>query len=177
MSKVPVVAPLFWTSSRYLATLDPWPAIRAAAAEHALDRQAWWDAITSLAPMEFKTPQQVGRMTRSRPVNGALCNDCDLAAEDIEVVAPGKASVKRGNLPKTGRPTDTPVSPSCTGDFPCTSKVRNKRAELQAYLTDPSAIMQSRIYQDLNINANDQGLETSCRHAYASAMFALIGKI
>eukprot|EP00955_Chlamydomonas_euryale_P003714 39120-Chlamydomonas_euryale.AAC.2 len=27
-------------------------------------------------------------------VNGALCNDCDLAAEDMEVVASGKASVK-----------------------------------------------------------------------------------
>eukprot|EP00955_Chlamydomonas_euryale_P103920 365532-Chlamydomonas_euryale.AAC.11 len=25
-------------------------------------------------------------------VNGALCNDCDLAAEDMEVIASGKAS-------------------------------------------------------------------------------------
>eukprot|EP00955_Chlamydomonas_euryale_P045597 353185-Chlamydomonas_euryale.AAC.1 len=45
--------------------LVPWPEIRAAAAERALDRQAWRDAITHLAPLEFKKPQQVGRMTRS----------------------------------------------------------------------------------------------------------------
>jgi len=30
-----------------------------------LDRQAWRDAIENLAPLEFKKPQQVGRMTRS----------------------------------------------------------------------------------------------------------------
>eukprot|EP00955_Chlamydomonas_euryale_P029542 311521-Chlamydomonas_euryale.AAC.1 len=38
--------------------LIPWPAIRAAAAERALDRQAWRDAIENLAPLEFKKPQQ-----------------------------------------------------------------------------------------------------------------------
>eukprot|EP00955_Chlamydomonas_euryale_P102097 365392-Chlamydomonas_euryale.AAC.8 len=27
-------------------------------------------------------------------LNGALCNDCDLAAEDVQVIASGKASVK-----------------------------------------------------------------------------------
>eukprot|EP00955_Chlamydomonas_euryale_P086767 364244-Chlamydomonas_euryale.AAC.2 len=81
--------------------LIPWPEIRAAAAERALHRQAWWDNIKNLAPLEFKKHQQVGRMTRSCArrggsrglVNGALCNDCDLA-EDMEVIASGKASVK-----------------------------------------------------------------------------------
>eukprot|EP00955_Chlamydomonas_euryale_P078169 363096-Chlamydomonas_euryale.AAC.11 len=34
--------------------LIPWPEIRAAAAEHALDRQAWRDTIKNLAPLEFK---------------------------------------------------------------------------------------------------------------------------
>eukprot|EP00955_Chlamydomonas_euryale_P014524 156297-Chlamydomonas_euryale.AAC.1 len=42
--------------------------IRAAAAERALATQAWRDAIKNLAPLEFKNPQQVGRMTRSRCV-------------------------------------------------------------------------------------------------------------
>eukprot|EP00955_Chlamydomonas_euryale_P055246 356069-Chlamydomonas_euryale.AAC.3 len=78
-----------------------WPEIRAAAAERALGRQAWRDAIKNLAPLEFKKPQQVGRMTRSCArcggspglVYGALCNDYDLAEEDIEDIASGKASV------------------------------------------------------------------------------------
>eukprot|EP00955_Chlamydomonas_euryale_P069748 360571-Chlamydomonas_euryale.AAC.2 len=38
--------------------------ISAAVAERALDRQAWRDAIKSLARLEFKKPQQVGRMSR-----------------------------------------------------------------------------------------------------------------
>eukprot|EP00955_Chlamydomonas_euryale_P065719 359325-Chlamydomonas_euryale.AAC.2 len=84
--------------------LIPWPEIRAVAAERALDRQAWRDAIINLVPLEFKKQpvQQVGHMTRScarrggspRLLNGAVCNDCDLAAEDMEVIASGKASVK-----------------------------------------------------------------------------------
>eukprot|EP00955_Chlamydomonas_euryale_P067950 359979-Chlamydomonas_euryale.AAC.2 len=83
--------------------LIPWPETRAAAAERALDRQAWRDAIKHLAPLEFKKPQQIGRMTRpcarrgaSGPglVNGALCNECGLVAEDMKVIASGKASVK-----------------------------------------------------------------------------------
>eukprot|EP00955_Chlamydomonas_euryale_P023635 249543-Chlamydomonas_euryale.AAC.1 len=45
--------------------LIPWSEIRAAAAERALDRQAWRDAIKNLAPLAIKKPQQVGRMTRS----------------------------------------------------------------------------------------------------------------
>jgi len=91
--------------------------IRAAAAGRALDRQAWQDAVKNLALLDFKKPQQAGRMTRScacrgksgsccatlssvRPVAekccrpGSLCNYCDLAAEDMEVIASGKASVK-----------------------------------------------------------------------------------
>eukprot|EP00955_Chlamydomonas_euryale_P068536 360147-Chlamydomonas_euryale.AAC.6 len=44
--------------------LIPWPEIRAAAAERALDRQAWRDVIQNLAPLEFKKPQQAGSMTR-----------------------------------------------------------------------------------------------------------------
>eukprot|EP00955_Chlamydomonas_euryale_P088588 364395-Chlamydomonas_euryale.AAC.2 len=43
--------------------LIPWPEVRAAATEGALDRQAWQDANTNLAPLEFKKPQQVGCMT------------------------------------------------------------------------------------------------------------------
>eukprot|EP00955_Chlamydomonas_euryale_P041747 352101-Chlamydomonas_euryale.AAC.2 len=81
--------------------LIPWPEIRAAAAERALDRQAWRDAIKSLAPFEFKQPQHVVRMTRPCArrggslglVSGALCNDCDLASEGMEVIPSGKASV------------------------------------------------------------------------------------
>eukprot|EP00955_Chlamydomonas_euryale_P098875 365178-Chlamydomonas_euryale.AAC.4 len=80
----------------------PWPEIRAAAAERALDMQAWRDAIKNLAPLAFKKPHQAGRMTRSCAcrggspglVHGALANDCDLAEEDMEVVASGTASVK-----------------------------------------------------------------------------------
>eukprot|EP00955_Chlamydomonas_euryale_P087908 364334-Chlamydomonas_euryale.AAC.8 len=45
--------------------LIPWPEIRAAAAERALDRQAWRDAIKPCFPLEFKKPQQVSCMTRS----------------------------------------------------------------------------------------------------------------
>ena len=50
--------------------LIPWPEIRAAAAERALDRQAWRGAVKNLAPLEFKKPQQVGRMTRSSARHG-----------------------------------------------------------------------------------------------------------
>eukprot|EP00955_Chlamydomonas_euryale_P023314 246139-Chlamydomonas_euryale.AAC.1 len=39
--------------------------IRAVVAERALDRQVWQDAIENLAPLQFKKPQQFGRMTRS----------------------------------------------------------------------------------------------------------------
>eukprot|EP00955_Chlamydomonas_euryale_P093477 364787-Chlamydomonas_euryale.AAC.15 len=45
--------------------LIPWPDIRAAAAECALDRQAWRDAIKNLAPLEFQKPKQTGRLTWS----------------------------------------------------------------------------------------------------------------
>eukprot|EP00955_Chlamydomonas_euryale_P033231 347408-Chlamydomonas_euryale.AAC.1 len=38
--------------------LITWPEFRAAAAERALDRQAWRDATKDLAPLEFKKPQQ-----------------------------------------------------------------------------------------------------------------------
>eukprot|EP00955_Chlamydomonas_euryale_P058648 357160-Chlamydomonas_euryale.AAC.2 len=41
--------------------------------------------------MEFKKPQQVGRADL---VNDALCNDCDLEAEDTKVIASEQASVK-----------------------------------------------------------------------------------
>eukprot|EP00955_Chlamydomonas_euryale_P034587 349836-Chlamydomonas_euryale.AAC.5 len=82
--------------------LIPWPEIRAAAAERAFDRQAWRDAIKKLAALELKKPRQVKRMTRSCAhrggspglVNGALCIDCDLAAEDMAVIALEKASEK-----------------------------------------------------------------------------------
>eukprot|EP00955_Chlamydomonas_euryale_P015396 164950-Chlamydomonas_euryale.AAC.1 len=37
--------------------LIPWPEIRAAAAERALDRHAWRDAIQNLAPFELEKPQ------------------------------------------------------------------------------------------------------------------------
>eukprot|EP00955_Chlamydomonas_euryale_P058965 357254-Chlamydomonas_euryale.AAC.2 len=60
-------ATTFWDVLKLPAhtKLIPWPEIRAAAAERALDRQAWRDAIENLAPLEFKKPQQVGHMTRS----------------------------------------------------------------------------------------------------------------
>eukprot|EP00955_Chlamydomonas_euryale_P111683 366083-Chlamydomonas_euryale.AAC.9 len=65
--------------------------IRAAAAERAVDRQAWRDAFKNLALLEFKKPQQAGRVTwscaqrgRSGPGLVDLCNDCDLATEDME---------------------------------------------------------------------------------------------
>eukprot|EP00955_Chlamydomonas_euryale_P042398 352292-Chlamydomonas_euryale.AAC.2 len=80
--------------------LIPWPEIQAAAAERALDRQAWRDAIKNFNPLEFKKPQRFGCMTQScarhggSRVDGALCNYCDLAAEDMEFIAAGKASVK-----------------------------------------------------------------------------------
>eukprot|EP00955_Chlamydomonas_euryale_P109637 365943-Chlamydomonas_euryale.AAC.7 len=45
--------------------LTTWPELRAAAAERALSRQVWRDAIKNLAPLEFEKPQQVRRMTRS----------------------------------------------------------------------------------------------------------------
>eukprot|EP00955_Chlamydomonas_euryale_P068969 360290-Chlamydomonas_euryale.AAC.1 len=45
--------------------LIPLPQFRAAAAEHALDRQGLRDTTTNLAPLEFKKPQQADRMTRS----------------------------------------------------------------------------------------------------------------
>eukprot|EP00955_Chlamydomonas_euryale_P084656 363993-Chlamydomonas_euryale.AAC.1 len=37
--------------------LIPWPEIRAAAAERALDRQALQDAIKNFVPLKFKQPQ------------------------------------------------------------------------------------------------------------------------
>eukprot|EP00955_Chlamydomonas_euryale_P065829 359362-Chlamydomonas_euryale.AAC.11 len=43
-----------------LAKLTPWPEIRAAAAERALDRQARQEAIENLAALKFKKSQQVG---------------------------------------------------------------------------------------------------------------------
>eukprot|EP00955_Chlamydomonas_euryale_P082633 363751-Chlamydomonas_euryale.AAC.1 len=39
--------------------LIPWPEIQAAEVEHALDRQAWRDAIKSLALLEFKIPNRL----------------------------------------------------------------------------------------------------------------------
>eukprot|EP00955_Chlamydomonas_euryale_P034090 349686-Chlamydomonas_euryale.AAC.9 len=53
--------------------LIPWPEIRAAAVERALDRQAWRDANKNLAPLEFKKPQQDGDMTRSRRGGSGYC--------------------------------------------------------------------------------------------------------
>eukprot|EP00955_Chlamydomonas_euryale_P090697 364563-Chlamydomonas_euryale.AAC.6 len=67
---------------------------------------------------EFKKPQQAGCMTRSCArrggspglVNGALCNDCDLAAEDVEVVASGKASVKSKEKAVSGQRSTSALS-------------------------------------------------------------------
>eukprot|EP00955_Chlamydomonas_euryale_P037116 350660-Chlamydomonas_euryale.AAC.4 len=36
--------------------LIPWPEIRAAAAEYAMDRQAWQEAIEYLAPLKLQAP-------------------------------------------------------------------------------------------------------------------------
>eukprot|EP00955_Chlamydomonas_euryale_P083282 363828-Chlamydomonas_euryale.AAC.16 len=65
--------------------LIPWPGIRAVVAKLALDRQAWRDAKKMLCG-------NLRSLNRSRP--GAVCNDCDLAAEDVEVTASATASVK-----------------------------------------------------------------------------------
>eukprot|EP00955_Chlamydomonas_euryale_P038075 350981-Chlamydomonas_euryale.AAC.5 len=46
-------------------TLIPWPEVRAAAAERALNGQARRDAIKNLAPLALRNPQKVGRMTWS----------------------------------------------------------------------------------------------------------------
>eukprot|EP00955_Chlamydomonas_euryale_P115930 366388-Chlamydomonas_euryale.AAC.2 len=83
--------------------LIPWPEIQAAAAERVLDRQAWRGAIKNLAPLELKTPQQARRMARSCArhggspglVNGALCNGCELAEEDMEGREPVATAVQR----------------------------------------------------------------------------------
>eukprot|EP00955_Chlamydomonas_euryale_P084365 363954-Chlamydomonas_euryale.AAC.9 len=86
--------------------------------EDCLPRQAWRDAINNLAPLEFEKRQQVGRITRSsvaagvdnvvQPflvcglllgsaanpglglLNGVLCSNRDLEAEDVEAIAFGK---------------------------------------------------------------------------------------
>eukprot|EP00955_Chlamydomonas_euryale_P118055 366516-Chlamydomonas_euryale.AAC.7 len=61
MRNVAVVAPLFWDFLKLpgYTKLIPWPEIRAAAAERALGRQAWRDAITNLAPLDFKNPNRL----------------------------------------------------------------------------------------------------------------------
>eukprot|EP00955_Chlamydomonas_euryale_P077337 362918-Chlamydomonas_euryale.AAC.3 len=64
MRKIPALASFFRTSSSCMATLNRFLSQRAAAAELALDRQAW-HAIHNLAPLESKQPQQAGCMTRS----------------------------------------------------------------------------------------------------------------
>eukprot|EP00955_Chlamydomonas_euryale_P020976 222402-Chlamydomonas_euryale.AAC.2 len=71
-----------------------WPEIRAAAAECALNRQAWRDAVKNLLRCSLRSTVQAGRL-----VNGALCNDCDLAEEDLEVIASRKASCGHGAQP------------------------------------------------------------------------------
>eukprot|EP00955_Chlamydomonas_euryale_P070415 360753-Chlamydomonas_euryale.AAC.6 len=68
MRKVPAVCPTTFEDFFKQAGHDkliPWPEIRAAAAERALDMQTWRNAIKNLALLGFKKPQQVGRMTRS----------------------------------------------------------------------------------------------------------------
>eukprot|EP00955_Chlamydomonas_euryale_P079460 363302-Chlamydomonas_euryale.AAC.13 len=99
--------PTFWDFLKLPGhtKLIPLPEIQAAAAERALDRHAWRYAIINFAPSEFKKSQQAGPLSSVRQpgsavdpgpglVNGALCNDCDLAENDIEVAASSKASVK-----------------------------------------------------------------------------------
>eukprot|EP00955_Chlamydomonas_euryale_P034331 349754-Chlamydomonas_euryale.AAC.9 len=77
------------------------PEIRGAAAEQALDKQAWREAIANVTPLELKTrTKQVETVSNQEPgsavdpgpglFNGALCNDCDLAAEDVEFLCPEK---------------------------------------------------------------------------------------
>eukprot|EP00955_Chlamydomonas_euryale_P048412 353956-Chlamydomonas_euryale.AAC.1 len=74
--------------------LIPWPEIQAAAAERALDRQACRDAIKNHAPLEFKKTQQPESAVNPGLglVHGAVCNHCDLAAQNVEVLASGQSS-------------------------------------------------------------------------------------
>eukprot|EP00955_Chlamydomonas_euryale_P075756 362430-Chlamydomonas_euryale.AAC.15 len=116
------------------AKLIPWPEISAAAAERALDRQALRDANKQPALVEFKMRQQVERTSWSSDrrdggpksavdpglglATGALCDFCDLAAEDVGAVASGKASVtETGRLPALTpacRPVCLPaLTPAC----------------------------------------------------------------
>eukprot|EP00955_Chlamydomonas_euryale_P000634 7176-Chlamydomonas_euryale.AAC.2 len=69
--------------------LIPWPEVRAAAAERALDRQAWQDALKNLAPMKFKRPQQAGRMTRACARRGRIGYCC----ATLSSVRPGSRAV------------------------------------------------------------------------------------
>eukprot|EP00955_Chlamydomonas_euryale_P063686 358741-Chlamydomonas_euryale.AAC.2 len=77
-----------WLPSR--TKLIPWPGIRAAAAERALDRQAWQDALKNLAPLEFKKPQQVGRLARSC----ARCSRSGYCSATPPSVRPGSRDVQ-----------------------------------------------------------------------------------
>eukprot|EP00955_Chlamydomonas_euryale_P062231 358314-Chlamydomonas_euryale.AAC.2 len=74
------------------AELIPWPENRAAAVARALDRQAWRDATKNLAPLGLQKPQQPGSAVNPGLglANGALFNDCDLAAGDVEAIASEK---------------------------------------------------------------------------------------
>eukprot|EP00955_Chlamydomonas_euryale_P050558 354581-Chlamydomonas_euryale.AAC.2 len=61
---------------------------RAAAAERALDRKAWWDATKSLLRWNLRSPNRLDPGSAADPgpglVNGALWNGCDLAEVGVE---------------------------------------------------------------------------------------------
>eukprot|EP00955_Chlamydomonas_euryale_P031768 333228-Chlamydomonas_euryale.AAC.1 len=63
--------------------------IQAAAAEPALDRQAWRDAIKNLAPLKFKKPKQAGRVTHSCARRGGSGEFC----ATVSSVQPGSRGV------------------------------------------------------------------------------------
>eukprot|EP00955_Chlamydomonas_euryale_P056479 356438-Chlamydomonas_euryale.AAC.3 len=65
--------------------------IRAAAAERAVDRLACRDAIKNLAPLQFKKPEQVGRVTRSCARRGGS----GLRCAALPIVQPGSRGVLR----------------------------------------------------------------------------------
>eukprot|EP00955_Chlamydomonas_euryale_P063458 358672-Chlamydomonas_euryale.AAC.5 len=103
--KVPVVSPLFETFSSLVpghTKLIPWPEIRAAAAERALDRQAWRDAIKTL--LRWKA----GRMTQSC-AHGGKSGEC-CAALISASISGGVAALRRHRFRAASRPPDGTVA-------------------------------------------------------------------
>eukprot|EP00955_Chlamydomonas_euryale_P083229 363815-Chlamydomonas_euryale.AAC.7 len=96
--------------------LIPWPNIRAAMAEHALDRQAWRGAIKNLALLEFKTARQVGCMTRFCARHGRSGSCC----ATLPSMRPGSRGVlliqKMRKILRPEKPVEMVRSKECGGE-------------------------------------------------------------